>query len=211
MRKVILITIVLTLASNFICDDLKAKQWADQWEADFDEEIYVPIFGTDKVKGKWSYDYTNRRFAISRDNGRKDRYCGSVYKFENTPCTQIVKDNKRYMWFPKKNFCCMCCTSEKGCGIVNPNWITQAEYLGKKTDAGVDFYEFNAKGVQDNIYDETIDTQTPLRIYQKPLSDVKFHSSTYKEEISDTSVFDLPNGVECEQSCGWSSICSLLK
>ena len=28
-----------------------------------------------------------------------DRYCGSVYKFRDTPCSHYVKDGKRYLYF----------------------------------------------------------------------------------------------------------------
>jgi len=206
----IIIFITIAIFAFTVCDNPIAKQWENQWQADFSEDIYVPIFGTDKVKGKWVYDFTNKRFFISRDNGMKDRYCGSIYKFQKTPCNQIVRDGVRYMHFPKKNFCCRCCTNKGGCGIVKPDWVVQASYVGEGTEDGIPRNLYNVKGLQNNYYDESKVGQTPLRIFQDPLSNMRFNHNTYSTKI-DESVFDLPKDLNCEQSCGAISICAMLK
>lgn len=208
MKTIIIFLVVL---GAVVSTDPKPKRWADQWEADFNEKIHVPIFGDDHVSGKWAYDWENKMFFVGRDNGKFDRYCGSIYKFSSTPCNQIVREGKRYIHFPEKKFCCMCCTEEKGCGIVKPDWFFSGVYEKEgKTDSGKAYNEFNVKGLQNNYYDEIKESQTPYRIFQDPLSDMVFKPDTYKEIISNKSIFDLPEDLECEQSCGFATICRLL-
>jgi hypothetical protein len=227
MNKIFLIT--LTLISVFclvqnvqFLEDTQVKKdnskngdpvpkvWPNQWESEFLEDTYVPILGTIKTKGKWVYDLDNQRFFISRENGKNDRYCGSIYKLRSTSCNQIVLKGVRYFHFPEKKFCCKCCDASKGCGMVTNNWFTFGEYSKKTTMSNQDVLEYIIKGVQSNYYDETTEG-VPIRIYQEPLSDMMFDTSTYKEGISDASVFDLPkDSGNCEQSCGFTTICKLL-
>ena len=46
------------------------------------------------TQGRFFYDFTNKRYRVDRDNGKGDRYCGSVYKLQNTPCSHIVTEGK---------------------------------------------------------------------------------------------------------------------
>jgi hypothetical protein len=209
MKGYILITFAL-IALTY-CENPNPKVWEDQWQADFTEKISVPIIGSDDVSGVWSYDWKNKRFAVSRSNGKYDRYCGSIYKFQNTPCTHIVKESKRYIIFPEKKFCCMCCTSEKGCGIVKPDWFASGEYQGEKLseDKTTSFNDWLIKGLQENYYGEQVNGQTPYRIWQKGTSDMVFKN--YRNKVEDENVFNLPVNQNCEQSCGWLTTCRLLK
>jgi len=34
------------------------------------------------------------------------------------------------MIFPQKNLCCLCCTSQQGCGILAPDWLKGADFQG---------------------------------------------------------------------------------
>jgi hypothetical protein len=185
-----------------------ATTWVDQWESSFTEAVYFPIFGTDHITGNWSYDFTNRLFAISRSNGKLDRYCGTIYKGRKTPCTQIIREGKRYVIFPEKKFCCMCCTAASGCGIIKPDWFTSGSFNGEKTVDGTNTNEYIVKGLQSNYYNESKDAQTPARIFQDPLSDMVFSVENYSVGIKDSSVFDLPTEYgSCERSCGTFSVC----
>ena len=88
-----------------------------------------------KNTGKLFYDYINKRYRVDRDNGKGDRYCGSVYKLSNTPCTHYVTEGKRYLHFPEKNDCCYCCDSEHGCGVLKPDWVSGGKFQGYESDA----------------------------------------------------------------------------
>lgn len=39
---------------------------------------------------------------------------------------------RRFLDFPEKKYCCFCCDSAHGCGIVSPDWIAKsnATYQG---------------------------------------------------------------------------------
>ena len=110
----------------------------------------LPVLGSGETTGTFYYDYPDYR--VDRVNGKWDRYCGTVYKFRNTPCSHIVKDNLRYLYFPEKNDCCFCCDAEHGCGALKPDWIIDAEYVKESTESGETFDVFNKKGLQDNFY-----------------------------------------------------------
>ena len=40
-------------------------------------------------------------------------------------------EGKRYLDFPEKNYCCYCCDAAHGCGILKPDWISDATYEGQ--------------------------------------------------------------------------------
>ncbi len=66
---------------------------------------------------------------ITRVNGKHDRYCGTV-KRQDTPCQHLVTDGRRWLVFPEANYCCMCCTAERGCGILKRDWLQDATFIG---------------------------------------------------------------------------------
>lgn len=191
--------------------DPKPTKWKDQWQADFTEFLSFPLIGKGQTSGKWVYDHKNDRFFVHRENGKIDRYCGTIFKYQNTPCTQVVKNKKRYIYFTEKKFCCMCCTAEEGCGVVNPDWVSAGTYLGTKVVDGVSSYEYDIVGGQHNYYDESVSGKQPIRLDQAPLSDMHWDVESYVEKITDESVFDLPSDLgDCEQKCGHASVCSAL-
>lgn len=105
----------------------------------------------------------------------------------------------------------MCCTAEKGCGIVKPDFVQIGEYTKDITLQWVSAREFLVKGLQSNYYYESNDeARRPMRFNQVPLSDMQFVN--YSTTLTNESVFDLPTNMgNCEQSCGWSSVCALVK
>jgi hypothetical protein len=42
--------------------------------------------------------------VITRENGHHDRYCGTVYKFADTPCNHYVVNGKQLIKIRKKIF-----------------------------------------------------------------------------------------------------------
>ena len=92
--KVVLIATLLALAT---CFSMKAKLpwmapsvpiWPEQFSFEFEEASQLIVMGI--TEGTYYYDYTNQRHAIYRFNGRYDRFCGTVYKNQETPCRHIV-------------------------------------------------------------------------------------------------------------------------
>ena len=113
---------------------------------------YGPI--KTSTSGKFFYDFTNKRYRVDRENGKGDRYCGSVYQLKDTPCSHIVVEGsllililgKRYLYFPEKNDCCYCCDDVHGCGILTPDWAADAEFVGIVNINGVPNEKWNKKG-----------------------------------------------------------------
>ena len=100
--------------------------------------------------------------------------------------------------------------------MMSPHWIEQAEFVGdyKNSQTGYKGFEWNAKGLQDNLYYEIYDENhklIPYKIFQKPQSNMTFDINTYTEAPINKSVFDLPtNAGNCESTCGLSSVCAAL-
>ena len=107
--------------------------WPNMFQQTFTEVFTYPVVGSHQTNGTYYYDYANRRYRIDRDNGRYDRYCGinGAKEFVDTACTQLVLKGMRWLIYPDKKECCQCCSSEQGCGILFPGWMTNATFLGK--------------------------------------------------------------------------------
>ena len=201
--KVATLVVIALVACSVLCQSPVAKAWANQWQSDFTEKMILAGSGTST--GKWYYDWTNKQFRVDRVNGKFDRYCGvGWYIFRNAKCNQYVVNGWRYLHYPEKNYCCKCCHASNGCGIVTPTWFQSGAYTGKKSVDSVQVNEWNAKGLQDNIYAEVVDTRIPKRIYQAPQSDMVFDHNSYSEQIN-PAVFTLPP--KCDSLCPAISIC----
>lgn len=177
--------------------------WPSQFYIQFEET--TKVLSTDHMKGYMYYDEPNGRELIYRDSGKGDRYCGSV-KHEDTPCTHLVRDGKRFLIFPQLKYCCMCCTAEKGCGVVKSSWLEGATYNGTETVNGQTCQRFEKKGLQPNYYSQN-DQNVPCRLLQEPNDDQLFMQATYKPGPFDDSLFTVPD--YCEKSCPLLSICTI--
>ena len=190
------------------------QNWAPLWSSQFTEKTWFFLQGNNSITGTWTYqnDNTAVRQHLSRNNGKSDRYCGTIFPFENTPCNQLIMNSKRYMIFPEKKYCCTCCTSAEGCGVIKPDWAAKADFQSTYTSQGTQVNKFLIKGLQNNWYEQTADnTGKPIRIYQEPISDMVFDPATYTT-TPDLSVFALPTGYgDCEKSCPFLSLCTLVK
>jgi hypothetical protein len=80
------------------------------------------------VNAKLFYDSTKGMMRVDRNNGNWDPYCQPLYGI--IECTQVVRDQKRYVYSPPKRMCCMCCEDIHGCGIVQRDWLRLAVYEG---------------------------------------------------------------------------------
>lgn len=64
-----------------------------QYELGFSEKASIgPISGT--TTGRIFLDAVHNQQLITRANGHHDRYCGTVYKFADTPCNHIIMGSK---------------------------------------------------------------------------------------------------------------------
>lgn len=70
---------------------------------------------------------------IDRNSGAADKFCVTTNLFKSTPCSHFINDGKRYLHFPKENKCCVCCTDQKGCGVLKIDWLLDAEKVREFT------------------------------------------------------------------------------
>ena len=80
--------LLLTLIAFAACADPEIPVLPDQFEFDFEESSILIVTGI--TEGTYYYDAPKERQAIFRYSGRYDRYCGTVYKNQETPCRHIV-------------------------------------------------------------------------------------------------------------------------
>jgi hypothetical protein len=101
------------------------------WPVRFQQD-FVETYASTPIRdvGKLWFDSERKMSRMDRNNGRYDQFCGSVLNAA-TPCTQLVRDGKRYIIYPFLRSCCECCDAAHGCGIMRRDWLREAEYVGK--------------------------------------------------------------------------------
>jgi hypothetical protein len=80
--------------------------------------------------GQEFYDPVKNRERVDRANGQHNAFCGTVLPNIATPCNSLTVDGNRWLIFPSRTQCCLCCTSQHGCGILAPDWLKAADYEG---------------------------------------------------------------------------------
>lgn len=88
-----------------------------------------------ETRGQYFYDSVRGASLVTRENGRHDRYCGSVKPFQDTSCNHLTVNGRRYLVFPEKKYCCYCCADRHGCGIMRRDWLKGAKYLGMTVES----------------------------------------------------------------------------
>jgi hypothetical protein len=219
--KVIALTLIF--ASAVLANDCAGKftkdcppttnpVWPNQFEQEFVETFTYPLVGSGTSKGKFFYDWTNKVYRVDRDNGKWDRYCGTIYPLRSTACSHIVSEGIRYLYFPEKNYCCNCCSNENGCGLLKPDWLSTANFVEYVTEEnGTIFEKWSAPGLQTNLYYASAKDRTPRRIDQQPIDIQEFDVNTYNATISDPSVFNLPKECSKDSFCPFLSICTVVR
>lgn len=154
--------VIFALLSLAIAQTPDAPAWPDTWTSDFEEErqiFFLEWLGNGHNTGTWYYDWKTERQRIDRSNGRFDTLCGAngLKLFQNTPCSQIIVDGNRYLYYPDKNECCHCCdTKATGCGMIKPTWMSGAEFMGEVSYNNQTVYKWNVVGGDNNYIYETI-------------------------------------------------------
>jgi len=184
--------------------------WANQWQSNFIHETHDGIFGNGTTTGTMYYDWTNKLYRIDRATGKRDKYCGSVKKLKDTPCSHLVIGDTRYIYYPELNFCCKCCSVQDGCGMLKPTWLQNATYDGQTTLNKTSVDGWSVKGIQTNYYYELPETRIPMEIYMSPTDKFDFDASTYRASIVDPNIFNLPSICKQSQACTRISACGVV-
>ena len=145
MRK-ILVTFVLVMA--VLALDPPTYNYA--FKINFDETFIINK-AQYKVNGQFIYDPVNNRERVDRTNGRYDIVCGTVLPNTTTPCQQITVNNTRWIVFPQKTSCCACCDAAHGCGILRPDWLKGATYIGKEVLIDTAYEKWSKQGKIENM------------------------------------------------------------
>jgi len=187
--------------------------WPNQFQISFSETMTYPVLGSSNTTGYYYYDWTNLQYRVDRASGSWDRYCGSVEKLSDTPCSHIVVNGSRYLWFPTDNYCCYCCGDADGCGVLSPNWLQTASFVAyNQTSDGYTLQMWNVQGLQSNYYYAIDGSMIPYEIDQVPNDIQYFNPSTYQAHISDPSIFNLPSS-QCNtnNTCPFLSTCTAVR
>jgi len=226
-RKTIILVLAISLTIQLsLCIDCSAPEnkytkacpptsspvWPNQFEESFEETFTYPVLGANTTKGRFFYDWLNKKYRVDRENGHYDRYCGPIYPFSNTPCSQIVNDGDRYIYFPEKNYCCYCCSSEHGCGLLKPDWVSGGEFVDYVTESdGVVYEKWNKPGLQSNFFWATAKDRVMKKIDQQPNDVQDFDVSTFKSYVADPSVLNKPSICKKENKCPTLSTCTAVR
>lgn len=209
--KVIIALCVLTALA--LADPLPPK-WPPVFNQDFHEINTYPGIGDLTTDGQFYYDATTSRYRVDRNNGFGDRYCwlqGWKFFKLNHPCSHIVYEGKRYLYYPDSKSCCYCCGAEHGCGILKQDWLQNAKFLGEVEIDGQKAYKWDKQGLQSNFYYETIaenpEDRIQLQTNQGTNDQMTFDKSSFYRYIPNGHL-DLPNVCIGADTCATISVCT---
>ena len=178
--------------------------WKSRWCEDFKETFNYGWLGPFETTGKICYDWDEKKYAVYREDGHYDRYCGLdwYHIWAGGKCTHYVQDGVRYLHYPNdKTKCCQCCSADHGCGLLKPDWLSGAKFVGTVTFEGKSAYKWDQAGLQSNFYYETAKPnpleRVMLGIDQQPNDLQVFDPATFTTNF-DESLITLPS--ECVDS-----------
>ena len=203
MKNIGYILILLSL-STAVLTMLTAEKQAKtppifnySYQVNFEETFYSKK-GEAKTTGKLFYDPLNNRERVDWANGRHNFFCSSILPNVDTPCISVTANNKRFQIFPERQQCCMCCTADRGCGILRPDWMKDGEYQGEEQIDGVSYDKFHKTGAtsEDYIF-VTIDAnQTEKKLLESNKDSGQmavYDLKTFERKPLENSVFALPS------------------
>lgn len=118
------------------------------WPNTFSQKFVATFHNANQTHvstGNHFYDFSNKRSRMDYKDGSWDFLCNTVVN-ETTPCSFLTVGGKRYLLFPEKKVGCFCCDSAHGCGVLKPNWLDQATYVGIEDLLGQDFAKWSKPG-----------------------------------------------------------------
>jgi hypothetical protein len=196
--KSVLLVLALILA---VAAQPKTPVWPVRFQQDF-VESYTSTQYHDI--GKLWYDSERNMERLDRNNGKYISLCNSITN-ATTPCTQLVRDGKRYIIFPLVRLCCFCCDSAHGCGIMRRDWLSVAgaKYVGKEELSGQIFDKWTETDSTTDYWATTDAKQVPRKHAEDNAFFKDFIMNTYSEEYIAESVFALPGyctGAVCPET-----------
>ncbi len=198
MNKILLLTLFLVSALS---------QAPPVWPARFQQD-FVESYSTTPYKdaGKLWFDSERVMSRLDRNNGKFDAFCSSITT-ATTPCTQLVRENKRYLIFPLLRQCCFCCDSAHGCGILRRDWLRNAKFSGKDELSGQIFNRFIDSDSKTDYWATTDSRQVPRKLAEGGEIFKDFILNTYSEDYIADSIFALPSYCSGAADCPASSEC----
>jgi hypothetical protein len=149
----------LLFASSFSLSFSPASPvWPFHFSQSFQETTSYPVSGSHSTSGTYFYNWTSKSSRSDRANGRYDLLCGiaSIYESLNTPCSHIVVNGSRYLFYPKLDSCCYCCNETNGCGALEPDWFSRAKFTFEEVHDGLSAYRWDLNGDQQSLVYETV-------------------------------------------------------
>ena len=195
----------------FITISSNGPSWPLKFQQDFTEKMnYLITSGT--TKGKIYYDFKNLKYRLDREDGKYDHYCGTIFRFISTPCSHYVLGSKRYIHFPEKKYCCTCCDSKHGCGVLNPNWMKDGEKIEEYEKDGKKYQVWKKGGLQWNTMTvvKIGNSWVLSQIDQKPNDLIDFIPESQGFDFDD-SVFDMPEECGVGERCSRFSFCGIIQ
>ena len=180
--------------------------WPNIFWQNFEETTYYSGIGTHNNTGTYYYNYNTKAYRIDRNNGGYDRYCGleGPYFSQNTPCSHIVSNGYRYLYYSDLNKCCYCCNSTMGCGVLLPTWMDNSNFIDTEIHNGVLAYKWEKSGLQPNYFYETTGDdpvkRVTLSIYQINDDYMDFGP---RSETLPPNILDLPSICTLTNTCDW--------
>jgi hypothetical protein len=187
-----------------------------QFTATFSESWTYPVAKTVETTGIWYYDDINKLQRTDRVNGWYDNICGmnGMPEKYNTECQTYNSGGRKYVYYPEHDECCYCCGDLDGCGLIKPNWLDNAQYLGKITYDGKLAYKWNQQGIGSNIWIETAEAlpedRTVIRLDMDGGQNAYNFTEGWTKSVSD-SVFTLPSSCSPTKTCDFNKNCALFR
>lgn len=124
---------------------LEPPQWPLAFQATFTRSYLQPLANSfTNITGALYYNFTSAQLRIDLSNGRLDRYCGfnGGKSLLNTPCSQVVGQGQRYLVYPELGECCVCCSAQDGCGVLDFDWLRNATFVSSVDFGGREAFQW---------------------------------------------------------------------
>lgn len=200
MIRILIISFLVAIALTQITPPV----WPEVFKQTFVEsysKTHVHISGT------FYFDAKRDMMRLDRQDGIHEAVCGSVLPNVNTPCTQLIRDKKRYIVFPERRTCCMCCDAAHGCGTLKRDWLATAKYEGEESLSGEAFYKWSIPdGSETDLYYATkSEARIPRRLNSAGKQIQDFIMNTFTTDPISETVFTLPS--YCNSTCPATTVC----
>jgi len=167
--------------------------WGPVFTVPFNQSITIMGMRWDNTV-QFSYDSTTRPVGSSlyvHSKGQHDELCTSIVgkELSDEPCSLLASvDTWRYVIFPQSRQCCRYCNTTQYCGIIRPDWLTNATYQGTRDIGGYASNGWMKKGGEENYYWATADSrQWPVQYYEGYPTFECVHGSASRRVLSPSS------------------------